>query len=67
MEGLQGEEDPVRAWRKRLGIRVGVLGLFLLFASAISLRFVPESWQLVIIGLIATGAGIMMVALYLVR
>ncbi len=67
MEGLEGPGDPVRRARKRLGIRVGVFGLILLFASAISLRFVPTAWELVVLGLIATGAAILIVALFLVR
>ncbi len=67
MEGLEGEGDPVRRARKRLGIRVGVLGLLVLFASAISLRFVPTAWELVVIGLLATGAAILIVAFFLVR
>ncbi|MEE9173423.1 MAG: hypothetical protein V3U30_00435 [Thermoplasmata archaeon] len=67
MEGLEGAEDPKRLARKRLGIRLGVLGMVLLFASAISLPFVPEAWQLVVIGLIATGAVVLVAALLLVR
>ncbi len=67
MEGLEGAEDPKRLARRRLGIRLGVLGMVLLFASAISLRFVPEAWQLVVLGLIATGAVVLVVALLLVR
>ncbi len=67
MEGLEGPEDPKRLARKRFGIRLGVLGMILLFASAISLRFVPEAWQLVVVGLIATGAVVLVAAFLLVR
>ncbi|MCJ2554905.1 MAG: hypothetical protein LN410_01705 [Candidatus Thermoplasmatota archaeon] len=67
MEGLEGVEDPKRLARRRLGIRLGVLGMVLLFASAISLRFVPDAWQLVVLGLIATGAVVLVAALLLVR
>ncbi|MEE9164186.1 MAG: hypothetical protein V3U17_05275 [Thermoplasmata archaeon] len=67
MEGLEGEVDPVRQARKRLGIRVGVFGLTLLFASAISLRFVPTAWELAVLVLLATGAAVLIVALLLVR
>ncbi len=67
MEGFEGAEDPRRLARRRLGIRLGVLGMVLLFASAISLRFVPEAWQLVVLGLIATGAAVLVAALLLVR
>ena len=67
MEGLEGAEDPRRSARRRLGIRLGVMGMVLLFASAISLRFVPEAWQLVVVGLIATGAVVLVAAFLLVR
>jgi hypothetical protein len=67
MEWVEGAEDPKRLARRRLGIRLGVLGMVLLFASAISLRFVPEAWQLVVVGLIATGAAVLVAALLFVR
>lgn len=67
MEALEGEPDPVRAARKRLGTIVGVIGLVLLFGAAASLRFVPESWQIVILGLIGVGAADLVVAYLLVR
>ncbi len=67
MEGLEGEVDPARRARKRLGILVGLLGLIVLFASAISLRFVPTAWELVVIGFLATGAAVLIIALFLVR
>ncbi|MFQ5908072.1 MAG: hypothetical protein ACE5JE_04475 [Thermoplasmata archaeon] len=67
MEDLRGEEDPARAARKRLGIGLGVFGLLLLFGSAASLRFVPTSWQLIILSLIAVAAAVLVVAYLLVR
>jgi hypothetical protein len=67
MEDLLVEDDPARAARKRLGIGLGIFGLLLLFGSAASLRFVPTSWQLIIIGLIAVAAADLVVAYLLVR
>ncbi|MFQ5986303.1 MAG: hypothetical protein ACE5KQ_02980 [Thermoplasmata archaeon] len=67
MEDLRGEEDPARAARKRLGLVLGIFGLLLLFGSAASLPFVPEAWQLIIVGLIAVGVIDLVVAFLLVR
>ncbi|MFQ6012430.1 MAG: hypothetical protein ACE5LS_02135 [Thermoplasmata archaeon] len=67
MREYEGEGEGGLPARKRLGILVGVAGLLLLFGSAISLRFVPLAWQIVILGLIATGVGALVVAYLLVR
>lgn len=67
VEAWEGKEEPPLPARKKVGIILGVVGLALLFGSALSLRFVPESLQLTVLVLIGAGAAAMGAAYLLVR
>lgn len=60
-------EDPARAKRKRQGKLSGIVGLLLLFGSALSIVLLPPSlWPYLMIPL-AAGATVLVVGYLLVR
>jgi hypothetical protein len=67
VEFLEGEEEESRIRRRKTGKILGIIGIALLFSSALSLRFVPAAWALLVVALIATGAGIIITSYFLVR
>ena len=61
------EEDPARERRKRRGKSLGIVGLILMFGSALSIIFVPPGlWQYLLIPLVL-GTGLVVFGYFLVR
>lgn len=60
-------EDRERTKRKRRGIRLGVVGLILLFGSGLSIRLVPGGWEVLMLALMGVATAIIVYSYILVR
>lgn len=67
MDLLEEEADPGRERRLRASKALGAVGLVVLFASSLSLRFVDRAWWTLLLGLMGVGAAALIGAYLLAR